>query len=85
MISRVGDRRVYFVHSYRAKPMPENAEWVSATTHYGSEFVSVVEKGNVSATQFHPEKSGAAGLDVLRTFLEGKSNADPIPSSKGLF
>ncbi|KAI3433306.1 hypothetical protein D9Q98_003124 [Chlorella vulgaris] len=70
LLSTVGDRRVYFVHSYHATPSPENAEWVLATAEYGGEFVAVVQRGNAYATQFHPEKSGAAGLDVLRSFLE---------------
>lgn len=48
----------------------QNAEWVLATAEYGGEFVAVVQRGNAYATQFHPEKSGAAGLDVLRSFLE---------------
>lgn len=49
---------------------PQNAEWVLATSDYGGEFVAAVQRGAVAATQFHPEKSGAAGLDVLRGFLE---------------
>ena len=70
LLSRVGDRRLYFVHSFRATPTPQNEEWALSTTSYGRDFVSVVEKGNISATQFHPEKSGGAGLDVLKSFLE---------------
>ena len=57
----------YFVHSYY--PVPEN-DVVAATTDYGVEFPSVIEKGNVFATQFHPEKSGEPGLRVLKNFLE---------------
>ena len=74
---------MYFVHSFRALPSKDNEDWVLATTDYGSEFVSVVERGNVSATQFHPEKSGQAGLDVLRAFLEGKNSQNPVPASQG--
>lgn len=70
LLSRVGDRRVYFVHSFRATPSPENADWVLATSHYGGDFISAVQKGEVNATQFHPEKSGAAGLDIIQSFLE---------------
>lgn len=70
LLSHVGDRRVYFVHSYHATPAPENADWVLATSDYGGEFVAAVQKGNVCATQFHPEKSGAAGLDIMRSFLD---------------
>lgn len=70
LLSQVGDRRVYFVHSFRATPSPENADWVLATSHYGADFISAVQKGEVTATQFHPEKSGAAGLDIIQSFLE---------------
>lgn len=67
----VGDDRVYFVHSFRASPTPANSAWVSSTTQYGEEFVSSVSRGDVHATQFHPEKSGDAGLALLGAFLEG--------------
>lgn len=74
------------MHSFRALPTPENEDWVLATTSYGPKFVSVLQQGNVSATQFHPEKSGAAGLDVLRCFLEGsETHQQALPSSNGLF
>lgn len=53
----------------RARP-PQNAEWVLATSDYGGEFVAAVQRGNVCATQFHPEKSGGAGLDIMRSFLD---------------
>lgn len=56
----------YFVHSYF--PAPEAAEEVIATTDYGVNFASVLGRGNVVATQFHPEKSGAYGLKILRNF-----------------
>ncbi|KAJ7932461.1 hypothetical protein B0H13DRAFT_2516972 [Mycena leptocephala] len=64
----------YFVHSYCAKYSPETypeaAQWANATTQYGQElFVSSVRKENVFGTQFHPEKSGAAGLALLDTWL----------------
>ncbi|MDH5543259.1 MAG: imidazole glycerol phosphate synthase subunit HisH [Nitrospinota bacterium] len=55
----------YFVHSYYVDP----EEDVSiATTDYGFNFVSAVEKGNIFATQFHPEKSQAEGLKILENF-----------------
>jgi len=57
----------YFVHSYY--PVPEG-DVVAATTDYEVEFPSVIERGNVFATQFHPEKSGKPGLRVLKNFLE---------------
>lgn len=58
---------VYFVHSYYAVP---SEDVVAATTQHGVEFCSVIQKGNVFATQFHPEKSGAVGLRILRNFAE---------------
>ncbi|KAG2427097.1 hypothetical protein HXX76_012608 [Chlamydomonas incerta] len=70
LLDGVGDKRVYYVHSYRATPSPANKDWVLATTSYGGEFVAAVNKGQVSAVQFHPEKSGATGLDILQGFLE---------------
>jgi imidazole glycerol-phosphate synthase len=73
-----GDK-LYFVHSYRALVTEENRDWVLTTTTYGGEFISAVQQGNVVACQFHPEKSGAAGLDILRNFLASEQlTAEPI-------
>lgn len=58
----------YFAHSY-AVPAGDGSGEVVATCAHGAEFAAVVEKQNVSAVQFHPEKSGAAGNRVLRNFL----------------
>jgi imidazole glycerol-phosphate synthase len=74
-----GDK-LYFVHSYRAVPGPENVDWVLATTDYGDPFVSAVQRGRVGAVQFHPEKSGAAGLKLLRHFLAGEDRAEATPT-----
>ena len=68
---------MYFVNSYRATPSAANEDWVLATSDYGGPFVAAVQRGNVTATQFHPEKSGAAGLRVLRNFLEPESAREP--------
>lgn len=68
--------RVYFVHSYRAIPSDANKDWVSATCNYGGEFIAAIKKGNVHAVQFHPEKSGAVGLGILKGFLTG-NNSNP--------
>ena len=61
------DERVYFVHSYY--PVPADASLVAATTEFGIEFCCAVEKDNIAATQFHPEKSGDVGLRILRNFV----------------
>lgn len=53
----------YFVHSYYC--VPDRAEDIAATTQYGIEYASAAARDNVLATQFHPEKSGEAGLAVL--------------------
>ncbi|MDO5445210.1 MAG: imidazole glycerol phosphate synthase subunit HisH [Eubacteriales bacterium] len=60
---------VYFVHSYYAAGCEDS---VIATTEYGAELTAAVSKGNVSGCQFHPEKSGNVGLNILRAFLEGQ-------------
>lgn len=57
---------VYFVHSYYLEA--ENPDIVSAITHYGIDIQVGAEKENVFALQFHPEKSGAAGLKMLENF-----------------
>ena len=61
--------KLYFVHSFRAMASAANQDWVLASTDYGERFVSAVQRGQVAAVQFHPEKSGEAGLAVLRRFL----------------
>ena len=58
----------YFVHGYRAKAL--TAADVAATATYGETFTAAVERDNVMGTQFHPEKSGAAGLQILNNFLK---------------
>ena len=60
---------VYFVHSYHA--VPEDGEIVTATADYGERLTAAVAKGNICATQFHPEKSGDVGLDILKNFIDG--------------
>ena len=60
---------VYFVHSYSAV-CPE--EYVIAKAEYGSLLTAAAAKGNVLGCQFHPEKSGETGLDILRAFSELK-------------
>ena len=59
---------VYFTHSYKAPVTTETA----AVTQYIEAFAAAVERKNVMGVQFHPEKSGAMGLKILRNFLEWK-------------
>lgn len=61
---------VYFVHSYYARPDDERV--VAATATYGIEFCAAVWQDNIVATQFHPEKSQAVGLSILKKFGEMK-------------
>jgi glutamine amidotransferase len=66
IVSDVADHsQVYFTHSYVA---PVTGDTVAVTTH-GRAFASIVQRGHVSGVQFHPEKSGEVGLQVLRNFL----------------
>jgi imidazole glycerol-phosphate synthase subunit HisH len=57
---------VYFTHSYKAPVTPDTA----ATANYIEPFAAAVERDNVMGVQFHPEKSGETGLQILRNFLE---------------
>ncbi len=76
LFSGIGDQRFYFVHSYAAKGWslePSDAFAVVAprvtwATH-GDDFVAAVENGPLAATQFHPEKSGDAGLALLENWV----------------
>jgi len=79
LLAGIGEEKLYFVHSYRAAMEPGNEDWVLTTTDYGEEFISAVQKGKVAACQFHPEKSGQAGLRILRNFLESDDLAEPSP------
>jgi glutamine amidotransferase/cyclase len=72
--------KLYFVHSYRAMLSEDNADWVLTMTDYGDasqSFVSSVQKGNVMATQFHPEKSGEVGLKMFNNFLSAAAIVSP--------
>jgi glutamine amidotransferase len=61
------DSYFYFVHGYY--PEPDDDSLVIGRTEYGLPFASAVARGNLVATQFHPEKSGHAGLRLYRNFL----------------
>lgn len=58
---------VYFVHSYSAHT---KEEFVSSSAEYGMDVVATVEKNNIFGCQFHPEKSGEVGLQILKAFYE---------------
>jgi glutamine amidotransferase len=58
--------QVYFTHSYVA-PVTDDA---IATTEHGEPFAAIVQHGQISGVQFHPEKSGDVGLRILRNFLQ---------------
>lgn len=64
------DEFFYFVNSYYA--VPEEKEDIWGVSHYGVPFTAAVHKGNIYATQFHVEKSGPAGLNLLKHFLDVK-------------
>jgi imidazole glycerol-phosphate synthase subunit HisH len=61
-----GGAFVYFTHSYRAPIIQDTV----AVTEYGVPFSAAAEHGNVMGVQFHPEKSGSVGLQILRNFVE---------------
>jgi glutamine amidotransferase len=63
------DAWVYFVHSYAVEATPD----VVATCTYGEQISAAVERDNVWATQFHPEKSGRTGLSILKNFVDAAS------------
>jgi glutamine amidotransferase len=65
----------YFVHSYYCEPV--NTDDVIITADYGMRFAAAVQRGNIFGVQFHPEKSQATGLTLLRTFLA----YDPVRSA----
>lgn len=72
-----GREKFYFVHSYFVDTPARDI--VLTTTDYGMEFVSAVQRGRIAASQFHPEKSGAAGLRLLENFVRGEGLAPTLP------
>jgi imidazole glycerol-phosphate synthase subunit HisH len=74
LFSGVEDERFYFVHSYAAKTwdldiQPPFVKAALTWSEHGERFLAAVENGPLSATQFHPEKSGEAGLQLLRNWI----------------
>jgi len=67
----VEQERFYFVHSYAVHGTVEDT--LTTTAQHGERFVAAVERGALSATQFHPEKSGDAGAALLRNWVKGLS------------
>ena len=68
ILDGIGKDYMYFVHSYYVKPDDEDI--IAATTNYGVDLTAAVCRDNVFATQFHPEKSGEVGLNILRNFIK---------------
>ncbi|KAK5946122.1 Histidine biosynthesis bifunctional protein hisB [Knufia obscura] len=77
------DSKYYYVHSYFAPYTRHDLEtqgWTVATAQYGDQtYIGAIGRDNIFATQFHPEKSGAAGLRVIKAFLDGKQWSTPAP------
>lgn len=69
LLEGIGNDYMYFVHSYYVKPEDENI--IAATTSYGIDIPAAICKDNIFATQFHPEKSGEKGLNILKNFVNG--------------
>ena len=66
LFAGIEDQRFYFVHSYAARDVPDT---LTTTAEHGERFAAAVERGALSATQFHPEKSGDAGAALLRNWV----------------
>ena len=68
LFNKLNKKNYYFVHSYYVEPIDKSV--TLAQTGYGIEFVSAIEINNLFAVQFHPEKSGKIGLQLLKIFCE---------------
>ena len=67
LFNGVEDESFYFVHSYAVK---ESVGRISTLSNYGEDFLAAVEDGAIAATQFHPEKSGDAGLHLIKNWVQ---------------
>ena len=70
----IESERFYFVHSYAipysSSELPSRYLLGATVSEYGERFIAAIESGNICATQFHPEKSGDAGLQLLRNWSD---------------
>lgn len=74
LLAGLGDQRFYFVHSYAARRLLDSraaGHPAVTTAEHGTTFVAAVEDGPLAGTQFHPEKSGDAGAQLLQNWLSG--------------
>ncbi len=69
LFAGLAQERFYFVHSYAARPSAPDGGALHTTSTHGERFVAAVERGLLSATQFHPEKSGDAGAGLLANWV----------------
>lgn len=68
------EEEFYFVHSFY--PQPEDPSFVAAECDYGTAFPAVIGRANLVAAQFHPEKSGAVGMRILKNFIAWDGNTE---------
>jgi imidazole glycerol-phosphate synthase subunit HisH len=68
VLDSIGEDFMYFVHSYYVNPEDKNI--IAATVNYGIDVPAVICSDNIFATQFHPEKSGEKGLQILKNFVK---------------
>jgi glutamine amidotransferase len=67
-IEKFNQKDFYFIHSYHFKVT--NRDNIVATVKYGNNYVAVIQKDNIFATQFHPEKSQTSGLELINSFFK---------------
>lgn len=68
LLKDINGERFYFVHSYAAREVPGDAK--TGISNYGEDFIAALELGSLSAVQFHPEKSGEVGLQLLKNWAD---------------
>jgi len=70
ILEGIDNKYFYFVHSYHA--VPDDSEIIAGTCSYGGDIAASLSRNNLFSTQFHPEKSGEAGLKILKNFVNIK-------------